>query len=267
MKNVSELMSLTGRTALITGGGGHIGSAFAHSLAELGASIAVVDINMESAEKVATEISEKHGVRTMPLAVDMAEEKAVCAMPETVAGNLGSLDIIINSAAFVGTSGLEGWVTPFEEQSVDVWRQALEVNLTACFALIQAATPLLRASGHGSVINVASTYGVVGPDMSLYEGTAMGNPAAYAASKGGMIQMTRWLSTVLAPDIRVNAISPGGVWRNQPEKFVKRYETKTPMKRMGTEEDMVGAAVYLASDLSSYVTGQNILVDGGFTAW
>ena len=170
---------------------------------------------------------------------------------------LGSLDIVVNCAAFVGTSGLSGWVTPFEEQSVDTWRAALETNLTACFALIQAATPFLRESGHGSVINIGSTYGVVGPDMSLYEGTAMGNPAAYAASKGGLTQLTRWLATTLAPDIRVNCISPGGIARGQDEKFVERYKTRTPMKRMGTEEDMKGALLYLASDLSAYVTGQN----------
>ncbi len=103
--------------------------------------------------------------------------------------------------------------------------------------------------------------------MSLYEDTAMGNPAAYAASKGGLTQLTRWLSTVLAPDIRVNCISPGGIARGQDEKFVKRYETRTPLKRMGKEEDMKGALLYLASDLSAYVTGQNLLVDGGWTAW
>jgi NAD(P)-dependent dehydrogenase (short-subunit alcohol dehydrogenase family) len=95
----------------------------------------------------------------------------------------------------------------------------------------------------------------------------MGNPAAYAASKGGLIQLTRWLSTTIAPEVRVNAISPGGIWRNQPDIFVKRYEERTPLQRMGTEEDMVGAVVYLASDLSKYVTGQNLMVDGGWTAW
>ena len=126
---------------------------------------------------------------------------------------------------------------------------------------------MLRAKRRGSIINISSIYGAVGPDMSLYDGTSMGNPAAYAVSKGGILQMTRWLSTVLAPDIRVNSITPGGIARNQPLPFVERYEKRTPLRRMGREEDFKGAIAYFASDLSSWVTGENLMVDGGWTAW
>ena len=126
---------------------------------------------------------------------------------------------------------------------------------------------LLEVSGRGSVVWVSSIYGMVGPDMRLYEGLDMANPAAYAASKGGLIQLTRYLATVLAPRIRVNTVSPGGLSRNQPEAFQQRYIERTPLQRMGTEEDLVGVIGYLASDLSSYVTGVNIPVDGGWTAW
>jgi NAD(P)-dependent dehydrogenase (short-subunit alcohol dehydrogenase family) len=167
----------------------------------------------------------------------------------------------------VGTSGLKGWNTPFKDQQSDTWRLALDVNLTAPFVLTQACADALAKSGHGSVINVASIYGMVGPDMGLYEGTEIGNAAAYGASKGGLLQLTRWLSTVLAPQVRVNAITPGGLWRNQPESFHHRYVARTPLKRMGSEEDFKGAVAYLASDLSSYVTGQNLVVDGGWTVW
>ena len=177
------------------------------------------------------------------------------------------LDILINNAAFVGTSDLKGWVTDFENQSVETWQRALEVNLTAAFDLSKGLAPKLKQNGHGSIINIASIYGLNGPDYSLYEGTDMGNPAAYAASKGGLLQLTRWLSTTLAPDVRVNSISPGGVFRNQPEEFVKRYKARTPLGRMASEEDIKGAMVYLASDLSMYMTGQNLVVDGGWTAW
>ncbi|MDO8629190.1 MAG: SDR family oxidoreductase, partial [Phycisphaerales bacterium] len=121
--------------------------------------------------------------------------------------------------------------------------------------------------GRGSIINIASIYGSYGPDLRLYAGTAMGNPAAYAASKGGLIQLTRWLATVLAPHVRVNSISPGGVFRNQPEEFVQRYEARTPLGRMATDDDLRGAMLYLASDLSRYVTGQNLSVDGGWGVW
>ena len=267
MKSIKELMDLTGRTALITGGAGHIGRAFGHALAEAGANVALLDMDAEAIEAAARKIADRHGVKTLGLTIDLADEPALKEAPDRVAEALGGLGILVNCAAFVGTSNLSGWVVPFEEQSVDTWRAALEINLTAAFALIQAATPLLRASGHGSVVNIGSTYGVVGPDMSLYDGTAMGNPAAYAASKGGLVQLTRWLATTLAPGIRVNCISPGGVERGQDEKFVKRYKARTPLGRMGTEEDMMGTLLYLASDLSAYVTGQNLLVDGGWTAW
>lgn len=267
MKSIKELMSLSGRTALVTGGAGYIGAAFCEALAEAGANIAVLDMSHDRAQQIAESIASTYSVKTCGIGVDLSDEAAVVATPKRVVENLGSLDILVNCAAFVGTSGLKEWVTPFEEQSVDTWRAALEVNLTAAFALIQAATPHLRESGHGSVVNIGSTYGVVGPNMSLYEGTSMGNPAAYAASKGGLTQLTRWLSTNLAPDIRVNCISPGGIARGQHEDFVERYEKLTPMKRMGTEEDMKGALLYFASDLSAYVTGQNLLVDGGWTAW
>ena len=156
---------------------------------------------------------------------------------------------------------------PFEEQTIDTWRRAIEVNLTATFHLCQAFAPELRLSKGGNIINIASIYGEYGPDMGLYEGTAMGNPAAYAASKGGLLQLTRWLATTMAPQVRVNAISPGGVFRNQPELFVERYISKTPLKRMATEDDFRGTVAYLATGMSSFVTGQTLRVDGGWGVW
>ena len=265
MKSLKELMNLQGRVALVTGGAGHIGTAIGEALAELGAAIAVLD--MAGCEAVAERLHETYSVNTLPVQVDLNEEPAVRAAPGTVVERLGRLDILVNCAGFGRAAKLEGWVTPFEQQSADTWRKALEINLTASFVLTQACTPALRASGHGSVVNISSIYGMVGPDMRLYEGSDRGNPAAYAASKGGLLQMTRWLATVLAPDIRVNAITPGGVWRNQPQDFLDRYNARTPLGRMATEEDLKGAAAYLASDLSAYVTGHNLVVDGGWTVW
>jgi NAD(P)-dependent dehydrogenase (short-subunit alcohol dehydrogenase family) len=143
----------------------------------------------------------------------------------------------------------------------------MRVNLTSAFVLAQEAHPALSASGRGSMILFSSIAGMVGPDMSLFEGTEMAKIAAYAASKGGLVQLTRYLATLFAPRVRVNTISPGGIWRGQPEIFRQRYEARTPMKRMAHEEDMKGAVAYLASDLSAYVTGHNIVIDGGWTAW
>jgi NAD(P)-dependent dehydrogenase (short-subunit alcohol dehydrogenase family) len=260
-------MSLQGRVALITGGGGNIGGAICEALAELGAAIAVLDISRESSTNTAKRISKTYGVETLSLVVDVSDEEAVRSVPNKLLGRFGRLDILVNCAALVGTSELKGWAVPFPEQRTDTWRLALEVNLTAPFVLTQACAEGLAISRHGSVINIGSTYGIVGPDMSLYKDTPVGNPAAYASSKGGLLQLTRWLATVLAPDVRVNAITPGGVWRNQPEAFHTRYVSRTPLRRMASEEDLKGAAAYLASDLSAYMTGHNLVVDGGWTAW
>lgn len=260
-------MDLQGRVALITGGGGHVGSAMSEALAELGAAIAILDMAKDACATVARRIHEAYGVETLALVVDLMDEQAVRSVPERILDRVGRLDILVNCAALVGTSEMKGWATPFLEQSPDTWRLALEVNLTAPFVLVQACAEALAASGHGSVINIGSTYGMVGPDMRLYDNTPMGNPAAYAASKGGLLQLTRWLATVLAPEVRVNAITPGGVWRNQPQVFRERYVARTPLRRMATEEDLKGAVAYLASDLSAYVTGHNLVVDGGWTVW
>lgn len=267
MRSLKELMNLRGRVALVTGGGGHIGAALCEALAELGGAIAVLDRAQDSCAHVAGRIHEAHGVETLPLLIDLSDERAVRSVPERVLDHFGRLDVLVNCAALVGTSELKGWATPFLEQSTDTWRLALEVNLTVPFVLTQACAEALAASGHGSIVNIGSIYGMVGPDVGLYEGTLLGNPAAYAVSKGGLLQLTRWLATVLAPKVRVNAISSGGVWRNQPETFHARYVARTPLKRMATEEDLKGAVAYLASDLSAYVTGHNLVVDGGWVAW
>jgi NAD(P)-dependent dehydrogenase (short-subunit alcohol dehydrogenase family) len=267
MRSLKQLMDLSGRVAVVTGGAGAIGTAIVSGLAELGARPVVVDLAAEACQAVAAEVTRLHGVDALAVPADLAREAAVRSIPEVVLERLGRLDILVHCAAFVGTSNLPGWAVPFTQQRADTWQACLEVNLTAPFVLTQACAEPLRASGHGSVVNILSIYGVVGPDLRLYEGTALGNPGAYAASKGGLLQMTRWLATVLAPRVRVNAVTPGGVFRQQASAFVERYTARTPLGRMATEEDLVGAVAYLAGDLSAYVTGHNLVVDGGWTAW
>jgi len=260
-------MSLDGRVALVTGGAGHIGRAIGHALAELGANLAVIDISASGCAEATAELSQRWPIAAAGFDCDLEHSEGVGDLPRRVRERFGRIDIIVNCAALVGTSGLAGWSVPFEQQSEKTWRRALEVNLTAPFVLVQAAAGDLRASGHGSVINISSIYGLAGPDWRLYEGTDLGNPAAYAASKGGLIQATRWLATTLAPQVRVNAIAPGGVFRDTPEPFLSRYVARTPLARMGREEDFKGAVAYLASDLSAYMTGQCLTVDGGWTVW
>ncbi len=265
--SISKLMDMSGRVAVITGGAGHIGRAAAYAMAELGATVVLLDLDEQKTVQEAENIQKEAGAQALGLAVNLSDEASVRSVCPQVLKQYGRLDVLVNCAAFVGTSNLTGWATAFSEQSADTWRAAMEVNLTAPFVLVQSCADALAANGCGSIVNIASIYGMVGPDLRLYDGTKLGNPAAYAASKGGLLQFTRWLSTVLAPRVRVNAVTPGGIARNQPSSFVEAYVSRTPMKRMGTEEDLIGAIVYLASDLSNYVTGQNLVVDGGWTAW
>jgi len=259
-------MKLNGRRALITGACGGLGRVMAPTLAELGADLVLLDRNDTSLAEQATQIVTQWDVNVVARHCDL-ESKA--ARDGLIAELLqeGRLDILINNAAFVGTSGLKGWSVPFAEQSLEAWRRALEVNLTAAFHLCQGLAPLLQASGHGSIINIASIYGEYGPDWRLYEGTSMSNPAAYGASKGGLLQLTRWLATTMAPAVRVNAISPGGIARGQAQAFVERYEARTPLGRMATEDDFRGAVAFLATDMSAYMTGQNLSIDGGWGTW
>lgn len=245
MRSIKQLASLKNRKALVTGGAGYIGQACCETLKELGGTVRILDLPE----------------------CDLKDEKATREFVRKAILEMNGLDILIHCAAYVGTTKLVGWSSPFEEQTVQAWDEAQRVNVTSAFVMVQEAKKALETSGHGSVVLFDSIYGVVGPDMRLYEGTEMHNPVAGGVAKGALLQLTRYLSTLLAPKVRVNAISPGGVFRNQPESFQERYVARTPLKRMGTEEDMKGAVAYLASDLSQYVTGHNLLVDGGWTAW
>ena len=251
----------------MTGGAGHLGRAFCEALGELGAGVAVADLDGGAVDEVVSNLEGTFGVPTLGIRVDLAKDRQVRNIPNRITRKLGRLDILINNAALVGTSGLPGWTVPLVDQQVDTWRKALDVNLTAAFILSQASASILAQSGQGAIVNIASIYGLVGPDPHLYSGTNIGNPAAYAASKGGLLQLTRWMATTLAPSVRVNAIAPGGLRRKQPRSFQRKYVERTPLGRMAVEEDIKGAVVYLASDLSSYVTGHTLVVDGGWTAW
>jgi NAD(P)-dependent dehydrogenase (short-subunit alcohol dehydrogenase family) len=257
MRSIDELSSLDGRVALITGGAGHIGSAIGDALEEKGARVMIADIDDRPGSA-----ARERGRFT----VDLHDPEATRGMVRDVVAAAGQLDILVHAAAYVGTSDLPGWNVPFDQQSVEAWDAALRVNVTAAFVLAQASREHLARSGSGSIVFLSSIYGAVAPDFRLYEGTSLGNPAAYGAGKGALVQLARYLSSVFAPSIRVNVLTPGGVWRNQPPVFVERYIARTPLRRMATEEDLKGPALFLASDLSAYVTGHELVVDGGWTA-
>ena len=267
MTTFHQLSSLAGETALVTGATGKIGTVICDTFIELGADLVLVDNDISKLEKLYGSLSENSDSKIKWFRCDFESAADRKDLINTLNRTYSSLDVIVNNAAFVGESDLKGWSVVFEEQALDTWRRALEVNLGSVFDLTQGLLGSLREGKGGVIVNIGSIYASVGPDWRLYEGTAIGNPVAYAASKGGLLQMTRWLATTLAPEVRVNMISPGGMLRDQPTDFITRYNSRTPLDRMGTEDDLRGAVAYLASNLSSYVTGHNLVVDGGWTVW
>lgn len=267
MPSVKDMMNMSGRSALITGATGHLGSLVADTLAELGAELILVDREGADFENLEKNLHAKWNAKCTSFICDLENEAERNILIGKIHQRKKPIHCLVNNAAFVGTSELSGWIAPLNAQSLETWRRAIEVNLTAPFHLSRDLAPLLSDSRNGNIINIASIYGEYAPDWSLYEGLNMASPAAYASSKAGLIQLTRWLATTIAPDIRVNAISPGGIERGQNPEFIKRYKAKTPLGRMATENDFRGSVAYLASDLSLYVTGQLLRVDGGWGVW
>lgn len=267
MRELDDNYQLTNKTIVITGAAGHIAMEYCHLVAKLGARCVLLDRRGDDASQIASKLPASELGFHLSYQIDLSSKAQIVECARWLKSELGAVDILINNAAFTGDSQLNGWVTEFENQSAETWNDAITVNLTACFLLSQKLAPLLRNGKDPCILNVASVYGILGPDLSIYKGTKMGNPAAYAVSKGGLIQLTRWLSTVLAPEIRVNCLSAGGVYRDQNASFIDRYEEKVPMKRMANENDIAKAMLFLSSNLSSYVCGQNLLVDGGYSSW
>lgn len=257
-----SLFSLDGKRIVVTGAAGHLGRELCRYLVDDGATVYAVDSRKSALERAKRDIApSSEAMVTLP--ADLTDKQARIRLGESLASATDFLDGAVFAAAFVGTSDLEGWAAPFEQQALRSWQFALELNLTAPFHLTQLLEQLLRRGNGPSIVNIGSIYGSMAPDWTLYEGLGLSNPAAYAVSKAGLRQLTKWLATVLAPTIRVNMVSPGGILRDQPAEFVARYNERTPLNRMATEIDIVGQVVNLLSDASSYITGQDILVDGG----
>lgn len=267
------LFDLAGKTAIVTGGSGILGRHFCAGLAESGAAVAVVDIQQDSARELAADLNNRYGARTLGIGCDVSDPKSVREMVERVVAEFGEINILHNNAA--GKSNdLDAFFAPFEEYTLEQWRNIMAVNVDGMFLVAQAVGKQMVAQGRGgSIIQTASIYGVMAPDQRIYEGSfylgrQINTPAVYTASKSAVIGLTKYLATYWADKgIRVNTIAPGGTESGQNEEFNRRYSARIPMNRMAQAYEMVGALLYLASDASSYVTGQTVLVDGGLDAW
>jgi NAD(P)-dependent dehydrogenase (short-subunit alcohol dehydrogenase family) len=267
-----KLFDLSGRVAVVTGALGILGKHFCAGLADHGASVAVVDLDAAATPAFAAELTKSYGPKCLGVAADISDPKSVKAMAEAIEKQLGAIDILHSNAQAVRRNP-KAYFAPVEEFDLTTWREIMAVNLDGAFLVAQEIGGRMAKRGRGSIIQTASIYGVVGPDQRIYEGSeylgrAINTPPVYSASKAGVIGLTRHLAAYWGPrGVRVNTLTPGGVSSGQNEEFDKRYSARVPMGRMAKADDLVGALVFLASDASAYVNGQNLIVDGGLTAW
>jgi gluconate 5-dehydrogenase len=267
MPTLHQLFDLTGRVAIVTGGAGLLGTAMSEALAEAGAHVVVASRTVEKCEQLAERLSAAHP-RALGLRVDVTEPASVRALLERVRAEFGRVDVLVNNA-------YSGAMAPVEEMTVEQFEAATRGALTSTFLCCQVIGGAMAEAGRGSIINIASMFGLVSPDMRVYGRSGLNNPPNYGPAKAGVIQLTRYLACYWGSrGVRVNAISPGGFYNPRFEQrpdyldvFVPNYCAKTPLGRMGDPTDMMGAVVYFASDASSWVTGSNLSLDGGWTAW
>lgn len=258
--HIDELFSLKGKVAIVTGGSGHkFGSQICSALAEAGAQVVITSRNGEKARAKAEEYKAK-GLNVHGSELQLETEETIVEFIRKTHEQFGRIDVLVNNAC---ANHLE----KYETVKLQDWNRVLHANVTAPMLLARNVAPHMLEQGKGSIINISSIYGVVPPDLGIYGNSGLNSPLIYGATKAALQQMTKYWAVNWAPKIRVNTITPGGLYNNQDAEFVKNYNRKTPMQRMAGPDDLKGAALYLATDASSWVTGQNLIVDGGWTVW
>ena len=268
-----SLFDLTGKVILLTGGGGFLGSEFAKGYAASGADLAILDIDKDSCESVASKITNEYGIRATGFTCDISKSASIVSAIEAIRVKFTKIDVLHNNAANQA-AGLANEFASYEDYSLDDWKRVVEIDLQGMFLITQAVGGAMVQDGiKGSMLQTSSIYGAFAPDNRIYKDAKYGtkdmcSPAVYSVVKAGSEGLVRWLSTYWAESgIRVNALVPGGVESKQNDVFKQQYANRVPLGRMATAEEVVGAAIFLASNAASYITGQSIFVDGGLSAW
>jgi len=271
---VLKKFDMTGKTAIVTGAAGLLGKQFSLTLAQAGASVVLADLDKSLAESQALFLREQ-GLRAVAVAVDVTDPVSVKAMVKTALEAFGSVDVLVNSAALdpkFDPANLDSQgANAFESYSLESWRQSLDVNLTGTFLATQAAVQPMLAQGKGVIVNICSIYGLNGPDQRIYpeeNGQKRFKPVDYSVTKAGLLGFTRYLAAYYAGrNIRVNALTPGGIFNGHDTEFVENYTARAILGRMADLDEVNAAMLFLCSDASSYMTGSNLIIDGGWTAW
>lgn len=266
---MNNIFSLDGKVAIVTGASGLLGRQHCIALAESGATVVATDIH---SEKVYS-LSEELPVKIHPMRLDITDTASLTSVRERIVETFGTIDILVNNAAvndMVESSEKDVQSSAFENYPLYLWKKVMDVNVTGVFLSCQYFGSIMAKNNYGSIINIASTYGVVAPDQSIYikenGERLMWKSPSYPTTKGAVLQFTKYLAAYWGNNnVRVNALSPGGVQNNQDEDFITNYNHRTPLGRMSNVNDYHGAIVFLASDASSYMTGANLIVDGGWT--
>ena len=261
-----DIFNLKDKVIILTGAAGNLGSQYAKGLSKAGANVVLSDIDYKRCKELSEQLKNEFKVHPLAIKTDLRQKVSIQKLVKTTMKKYSKIDVLINNAAYQGNDSIRK--TPFEKLALKDWNQAISINLTGIFLLCQEVGKIMKKQKNGSIINIGSTYGIVAPDQRIYGNSGQNAGAFYAATKSGVINLTRYLASYWGNyGIRVNTLSPGGVKRSQTKSFISNYSKKTMLGRMAKNNEYVGAIIFLSSDASSYMTGSNLVIDGGWTAW
>jgi len=270
-ERTNKIFDLKNRVIILTGSAGLLGSQYAQILSDAGAKLVLVDTNFKDNKKLADKLNKKYGTKPICKNVDITSKDEVKKLAVEIKKKYGKIDGLINNAFLnhAKNQSKHGRNT-FETFPIDIWNKSLELNLTGVFLCCQEIGKVMVKQRSGVIVNISSIYGMSGADQRIYDDSNLNSPVSYAASKGGILNLTRYLAAYWHnKNVRVNTLTLGGVKDDsyQNKKFIKKYSEKTILGRMANKEDYEGAILFLMSDASSYMTGSNLIIDGGWTAW
>ena len=269
-KNIIDKFRLDNKVVILTGSAGRIGQRFSHVISDAGAHVVLVDTQEKSNKKLENELKSRYNTNPSSFKIDITKKHSVIELQKSVLKKYKKVDILVNNAHSIPRTHPKR-DAPFEDYPLELWDEAISSNLRGIFLCSQEFGKIMLKQKKGVIINISSIYGMVGPDQRIYGKSRLDSPAFYSATKGAVVNLTRYLAAYWhQKNIRVNTLTLGGVFDpnlHKDKNFVKNYSNKTIIGRMGKKEDFDGALLFLASDASEYVTGSNIVVDGGWTAW